>query len=83
MTTAGYMSNTEELVKASCPLFQDDGVAAYKLSVRSPLPPALSTLDLPGEQTQVIYVCQIKRIDQHPVESDEDRAPDSISDNEN
>jgi len=83
MTTAGYISDTEEIVKASCPLFQDDGVAAFELSVRSPLPPALSTQDLPAGQTQVLYVCQIKRIDHHPVESDEDSAPDSIWDRQN
>jgi hypothetical protein len=49
MTAIGYISDTEEIVKASRSLFQPDGGAAFKLSERSPLPPALSTKDLPGE----------------------------------
>jgi len=48
MTAAGYISNTEEIVKASWSNFQHDGAAAFKLSERSPGPPALSPKDLTG-----------------------------------
>jgi hypothetical protein len=48
MTAMGYISNTEEIVKASWLLFQHDGAAAFKLSERTPLPPPLSTKDLSG-----------------------------------
>jgi len=41
MTAVGYISDTEEIDKASWSLFQHDGAAAFKLSERSPLPPAL------------------------------------------
>ena len=80
MTAIGSISDTEDTVKASWSLFQHDGAAAFKLSERSPLPPALSAKDLPGEQTQIINVPQIRRINRHPVESDDDSAPESISD---
>ena len=42
MTAVGYISDTEERVKASWSIFQHDGAAAFKLSERSPLPPALA-----------------------------------------
>jgi len=79
-TAIGYISDTEEIVEASLSLFQPDGAAAFKLSERSPLPPALSAKDLPGGRTQILNVCRIRRINRHPVESDEDSAPESISD---
>jgi len=82
MTAVGYISDTEEIVKASWSLFQHDGAAAFKLSERSPLPPALSAKDLPGGRTQIINVRRIRRINRHPVESDVDSAPESISDTE-
>jgi len=82
MTAVGYISDTEEIVKSSWSLFQHDGVAAFKLSERSPLPPALSAKDLPGGRTQILNVRRIRRIKRHPVESDEDSAPESISDTE-
>jgi len=47
MTAVGYISDTEEIIKASWSLSQHDGAAAFKLSERSPLPPALSAKDLP------------------------------------
>jgi hypothetical protein len=56
MTTVGYISDTEEIVKASWSFFQHDGAAAFKLSERSPLPPALSAKDLPGGRTQILKV---------------------------
>jgi len=80
MTAVGYISDSEESVKASWSLFQHDGAAAFKLSERSPLPPALSAKDLPGGRTQILNVHQIRRINRHPVESDDDCSPESISD---
>jgi hypothetical protein len=80
MTAVGYISDTEEIVKASWSLFQHDGAAAFKWSERSPLPLALSAKDLPGGRTQILNVCRIRRINRHPVESDEDSAPQSIAD---
>jgi len=82
MTAVEYISDTEEIVKASWSLFQHDGAAAFTLSERSPLPPALSAKDLPGGRTQILNVRRIRRINRHPVESDDDSAPESISDTE-
>jgi len=56
MTAVGYISDMEEIVKASWSLFQHDGAAPFKLSERSPLPPALSAKDLPGGRTQILNV---------------------------
>jgi len=80
MTAVGYISDTEEIVKASWSLFQHDGAAAFKLSERSPLPPALSAKDLPGGTTQILNLRRIRRINRHPVKIDDDSAPESISD---
>jgi len=80
MTAVEYISDTEEIVKASWSLLQHDGAAAFKLSERSPLPPALSAKELPGGRTQILNVRRIRRIKRHPVESDDDSAPQSISD---
>jgi len=80
MTAVGYIVDTEEIVKASWSLFQHDAVAAFKLSGRSPLPPALSAKDLPGGRTQMLNVCRIRRINRHPVQSNEDSPPESSSD---
>jgi hypothetical protein len=82
ITTVGYISDTEEIVKPSWSLFQHDGAAAFKLSERSPLPPALSGKELPGGRTPIFNVRRIRRINHHPVESDEDCAPESISNSE-
>jgi hypothetical protein len=82
ITAVGYISDTQEIVKASWSLFQRDGAAAFKLSERSPLPPALCAKDLPGGRTQILNVRRIRRINSHPVESDKDSAPESISDTE-
>ena len=79
MTAVGNISDTEGIIKASWSLFQHDGAAAFKLSERSPLPPPLSAKDLPGGRTQILIVRQIRRIHRHPVESDEDSTPESIS----
>jgi len=48
MTAIGYISHSDEILKASCSKFQHDGVAASKLLERSPLPPAYSAKDFPG-----------------------------------
>jgi hypothetical protein len=54
MTAIEYISDMEEIIKASWSLFQHHGGAAFKLSKRSPLPPALSAKDLPGGRTQIL-----------------------------
>jgi len=82
MTAVGYISNTEEIVKASWSLFQHDGAAAFKLTERSPFPPALSANDLPGGWTKLINIRRIRRINLHPVDIDEDSTPESFSDTE-
>jgi len=80
ITAVGYILDTEEIVKSSWSLFQPDGAAAFKMSERSPLPPALSAKDLPGGRTQIFNIRRIWRINRHTVENDEDSAPESISD---
>jgi len=40
LAAVGYISDTEEIVKASWSDFQHDGAAAFKLSEKSPVPPA-------------------------------------------
>jgi len=83
MTAFGYISDSEQSVKASWSIFQHDGPAAFKLSERLPLPPALSAMELGGGRTQVLNVRRIRRIDHHPAESDGDCAPESVSNIEN
>ena len=83
MTAIGYIWDTEEIVKASWSNFYHDGAAAFKLSEKSPVSPALSAKDLTGERTQVLNVRQIKWMDRHPAERDENSAPASNSDTEN
>jgi hypothetical protein len=56
MTALGYISDTEEIVKASRSNFHHDGVAVFKLLEKSHVPLALSAKDLPGERTQVLNV---------------------------
>jgi len=82
MTDVGYTLDTEEIVNASWSLFQHDGAAAFKLSDRSPLPPPLSGKDLHGGRTQILNVRRIRRINCHLVESDDESAPESVSDTE-
>jgi len=83
MTALGFISDTEEIVNPSWSDFQHDGVAAFKLSEWSPLLPALSANDLPGEWTHALNVHRIKNIHHHPAESHEKSAPQSISNTEN
>jgi hypothetical protein len=80
MTDIGHISDTKEIVKASWSLLQHHGAAAFKLSERSPLPPALSAKDLLGGRTQILNVRRLRIINRHPVESDDHSAPESISD---
>jgi len=83
MTAVGYISDTEEIVNTSWTNFQHDGAAAFKWLERSPQPPALSAKDLLGAPTQLVNEGWIQTNDQHPAESDENSAPESISDTEN
>jgi hypothetical protein len=83
MTAAGYISDTKDIIKASWSKFQHDGAAAFELSEISPLAPALSARGLPGGETELLKVCQIRRIDRHPAESDKDSAPDRTFETEN
>jgi hypothetical protein len=48
ITAVGFISDAEEIVTASWSLFQHVGAAAFTLSERTPLPPALTAKDLPG-----------------------------------
>jgi hypothetical protein len=82
MTAMGYISDTEEIIKASWSLFQHDGAAAFTLSERSPLLPPLSANDLPGGRTQILNVHQIRMINRHPAKCEQDSAPESILDTE-
>jgi hypothetical protein len=43
MTAIGYISDTEEIIKPSWSNFHHDGAAAFKLSEKLPVPPALSS----------------------------------------
>jgi len=83
MTAVGYISDTEESVVGSWSLFHHDGAAAFTLSERSPLPHAFSAMELAGGWTQVLNVHLVRRIEHHPVECDEDSAPETVSEIEN
>jgi len=79
-----YISNTEEIVKESWSNFQPEGVAASKLSERSPVPPPpVSATYLPRGWNPVYNACRIKRFDRHPTDNDEDSTTESILDTEN
>jgi hypothetical protein len=56
MTAIEYILDTEDNVNASLSNFQHDGAAAFKVSERSPLPPALSAKDLIGGRTEILNV---------------------------
>ena len=80
MTTIECISDMEEIVEVSWSVSKHDGAAAFQLSERSPLPPAMSANDLPGGRTQVSIVCRIRWIDHRRAKSNVDSAPESISD---
>jgi hypothetical protein len=79
LTAGRYISDNEQIIKASLSNFQHDGVAAYKVSEQSPMRPALSAKNLPGGQTEVLNVHRIKRLDGHPAQSTKDSSTASIS----
>jgi hypothetical protein len=83
MAAAGYISDTEVIVKSSWSNIQHHGFAAFKSSERSPGPPALSVSDFPPGQTRILNVCQIKPMEHYPAISDEESSPESISDTRN
>jgi len=83
MTAVGYISDTEDIVKASWSNFEQNGAAEFKLLEKSPVPPALSAHDLPGGRTKVLNVSRIIRNNCHPAESDQESSPESISDTQN
>jgi hypothetical protein len=56
ITAVGYISDMEEIVKASWSLFQHECAAAFKLSDRSTLLSVFSAKDRPGGRTQFINV---------------------------
>jgi len=80
MTAVWCISDIEETIKTLWSTFRHDGVAAFTLPERPPLPPALTAMDFPAGWTQVLVVCWINRIDCYPVKSDDDSAHESISD---
>jgi len=71
------------IIKASWSLLRQGGAAGFKLSERFHLPPALSAKDLPGGQTPILSVRRIQRFNSHPVDSDQDSAPEGILDTKN
>jgi len=83
MTAIGYISDTEDIVTAPWSLFHHNGAAAFKLLEWSPFPPALSAKDLHAGWTQILHDHQFRRINHHPVKSDEETTPESISDTKN
>jgi hypothetical protein len=80
MSAVKYILVPEEIVKASLSNFQHHGVAAFKLSGRLPVPPALSAKNLPRGQMHVLNVYQIQRIDCQSGKSDKVCALEHISD---
>jgi hypothetical protein len=60
MTAMGYILDMEEMIKSIRSLFQHDGVAAFELTERSPLPPAWSAKHILGGRNQLFNVYQIK-----------------------
>jgi len=80
MAAFGYISDTEGTINAAWSNCQRDGGATFKLSETSSLQPAVTANNLAGGQTHVFNVCQNTRIHRHLAKSDEDCAPDIISD---
>jgi len=83
MTAVRYISDSKEIIKASRSNFHHACAAAFILSQRSLLPPALSAKNLPGEQTQVLNVRRIRRIDRHPTKCDQDSTHQSVCNTQN
>jgi hypothetical protein len=70
------------MVNASWLLVQHDGAAAFKLSQKLHVPPALAAKVLPGGPTQIVNVRRINQVARHPAESLVDTSAESISDTE-
>jgi hypothetical protein len=60
MNAVGYISDTEEIIKATQSNFQHDSVAPFKLSKRSPLPPAMFAIYHPEGHIKALNGCRIK-----------------------
>jgi hypothetical protein len=58
-------------------------VAAFNVSERLPMPPALSAKNRPRGQTEILNVRQVIIINCYPIKSDEDSAAECVSDTEN
>jgi hypothetical protein len=82
MTAMGYISDTEETVKASWSAFKHDGVATFKLTEKSQLRLSLSQIDLPSGKTHVLNIKRICRINCHSGESDDESSAETNSDTE-
>jgi len=80
LAAVGFISDSEEIVKASWLNFQHNGAAAFELLERSSVPAAFSAKHLPGEWTQELHMHQIKRINHYTAISDDDSSPGRISD---
>jgi len=78
MPAIRYILDTEEIVNVSWSLFQHDDAAAFKLLEKSHLPPALSAKDLSQGRTTILNVSLISRINRYPVESDQEKTPESL-----
>jgi hypothetical protein len=48
MTALGYISDTKDVIKATWSNFEHGGAAAFELLEKSPMPPTLSEVALPG-----------------------------------
>jgi hypothetical protein len=83
MTGIGYISDTEEIVKVSWSIFHHDSVAAFNVSERLPMPPALSAKNRPRGQTEILNVRRVTIINCYPIKSDEDSTAECVSDTEN
>jgi hypothetical protein len=59
MTAMGYILDTEETVQSCWPAFEHAGSAAFQLTEKSPLPPTLLQIDLPGGKTKVLNIQHI------------------------
>jgi len=70
MTAVGKIADMEEIFRSSWSLVWHGGAAAFTFPERSLLPAPLSAKELPGGQTQILNVRQIRIINCHPVESD-------------
>jgi hypothetical protein len=83
MTTFGYISDHEETFKGFWPNFQHNGVAAFNMLGRSPVPSALSANDLPTGRTQAWNECRMTSINCQAAKINQNSVPESTSDIKN